>query len=65
MKELPSGNEFLRPVIVGGCMMPVGGIMTKAFGMGELRDRAFKVLAEMVREEGVAAGELAGAPGKH
>jgi len=49
MESLAGGNDLLRAVAVVGYAVPASALMTKAFGTGELRDEALKVLAKIVK----------------
>lgn len=51
LRCLDPAIEWLRPVVFMMFAVLIGGLMTKAFGTKELRDKGFEVLAEMVKEE--------------
>ncbi len=51
LKDISDIPELLQPVIVLVYAVPAHVLITWAFGTGELRDRAFEVLAKITNDE--------------
>lgn len=51
LRELPEGPECMWFATATCSVLSAGFLITRAFGCGELRDKAYKVLAVLVEED--------------
>ncbi len=51
LKDISDIPELLQPAIVLAYAVPAYALITWAFGTGELRNEAFKVLAKITKDE--------------
>ena len=51
LRELPEGPECMWFATATCSVLSAGFLITRAFGCGELRDKAYKVLAALMEED--------------